>query len=170
MPVMDESGSAFWRFSLRFYRRPDVPALCLALQDDHGVDVNLLFFINFLAINGRRLNADEVRVIDAQGSAWRRLVVQPLRTLRRQLKSGITPVPTAASQALRSAIQQNELHAERLQQEALESAFPVATTGTAAAPRVAAAANLTAYSALTGPLPEATIQTLLAALYEEFSV
>ena len=38
-------GSPFWRFSLRFYRQPRVADACIALQEEAGVDVNLLLFL-----------------------------------------------------------------------------------------------------------------------------
>lgn len=167
---MSDGDSAFWRFSLRFYRRPEVAAQCIALQDTHGVDVNLLFFTFFLAINQRQLTPDDVRHIDAHISEWRKRVVQPLRTLRRELKNGIAPVDAQTAQNLRSAIQRDELQAERLQQKLLERAFPLHATGTMAAPRTAAAANIAAYSVLAGAWPEAAVNTLLASLAEEFSV
>lgn len=167
---MDAGDSTFWNFSLRLYRRPHVPELCLALQDEHGVDVNILFFILFLAIHQRRLDAEEVRHVDAFISAWRQRVVQPLRTLRRDLKGGLGPVDTTAAEALRSAIKRDELLAERLQQQTLEQQFPAASTGTPATPRDAAAGNIEAYGALTGALPQAKVRALLSALQEEFSV
>lgn len=167
---MSERDSALWRFSLRFYRRPEVPTLCLALQDEYGVDVNLLFFILYLSINGRQLTPDEVRRIDARISEWRRRVVQPLRALRRDLKNGITPVDAPSVEALRSAIKRDELQAERLQQEAMEREFTLHATGSPATPREAAAANIAAYRALIGTLPDAAVSALLTALTAEFSV
>ena len=167
---MNEGDSAFWRFSLRFYRRPEVSALCLTLQDEYGIDVNCLFFILFLAINGRQLTPGEARRIDAHTRDWRRRVVQPLRAIRRDLKGGIAPMDTQATAALRSAIKRDELHAERLQQETLEQTFLVQSIGTATAPGMATAANIAAYSTLTGALPEAAVNALLTSLAEEFSV
>jgi len=38
-------GSPFWRFSLHFYRQPKVADTCIALQEEAGVDVNLLLFL-----------------------------------------------------------------------------------------------------------------------------
>ena len=38
-------GSPFWRFSLRFYRQPRVADACIALQEESGVDVNLLLYL-----------------------------------------------------------------------------------------------------------------------------
>jgi uncharacterized protein (TIGR02444 family) len=167
---MSGSESAFWQFSLRFYGRPEVPAACLSLQDQQDIDVNLLFFILFLAINERHLTADDIRRIDAHISDWRARVVQPLRAIRRDLKGGIAPVETAAAEALRSNIKRDELQAERLQQEILEQEFPPVSTGSFATARVAAEANIAAYSAVAGALPQAAVNTLLTALTEAFSL
>lgn len=168
---MHAADSALWRFSLRFYRRPEVPELCLRLQDVHGADVNVLLFIIFLAVNGRGLTAGEVRRIDDHIRAWRGSVVQPLRALRRALKGGIAPVDSASAQALRDAIQREELQAERLQQEALERAFPIGSSGAAATPRSAAQANIAAYSStLNSQLDADTVNALLASLAAEFSL
>ncbi len=169
---MDTGASAFWKFSLRFYQQPAVAPLCIALQDQRGVDVNFLFFILYLALNGRCLSTDEVRRIDATLRDWRLRIVQPLRAIRRELKIGIAPVATADSAALRSAIQRDELLAERLQQEALEREFPLSSIGSAATLPVAATANIVAYGtllgemsgAMDGTLPQTAVDTLLKAL------
>jgi uncharacterized protein (TIGR02444 family) len=173
---MNGGESAFWQFSLRYYRRAEVPAACLSLQDEQGIDVNLLFFILFLATNQRQISADEIRRMAACVSAWRTRVVQPLRAIRRDLKSGIAPVDAVAAEALRSAIKRDELQAERLQQEILEREFPPASVGSHAPARVAAEANIAAYGAVgtvSGTLPAVHINTLLSALGtlgEAFSV
>ena len=49
------AGSPFWRFSLRFYRRREVADACIALQEEAGVDVNLLLFLLWHAIHKRAL-------------------------------------------------------------------------------------------------------------------
>lgn len=116
------------------------------------------------------MTADEVRRIDNTIAPWRTSVVQPLRALRRQLKDGIAPIDTQTTQDFRNAIKRDELHAERLQQEAMERAFPFHAVGKSAAPREAAAANMAAYAAVVGALPQAAINALLASLIEEFSL
>src|SRR3954466_63486 len=85
--------SPFWRFSLRFYARSKVSAACLALQDDAGVDVNLLLFLLFLAEHQRKVDAGDIARLDAGVSAWREQVVKRLRDLRRALKPGIGDIP-----------------------------------------------------------------------------
>jgi len=68
---MIESESAFWQFSLRFYARDGVPPLCLALQDQHGIDVNLLFLLLFLAMQQRRVSRTDVKKMNDITAAWR---------------------------------------------------------------------------------------------------
>ena len=167
---MTDGDSAFWRFSLRFYARAEIPPLCIALQDEQGIDVNLLFFILFLSLHQRKVTTDEVRHIDAAIQDWRANVVQPLRVLRRNLKGGFAPAQAADAETLRSAIKRDELAAERIQQETLEREFPAQSTGTVAEPREAAAANIAAYGAVTTPFPAAAVATLLSALTDEFSI
>ena len=165
-----KSDSAFWRFSLRLYARDGVAPLCLALQDQHGIDVNVLFLLLFLAHHQRQLTPAEVQKIDHAAAAWRTRAVQPLRALRRDLKNGVTGMDATATEALRSEIKRCELHAEHLQQEMLERAFPAASTGLASPAKEAAAANIAAYDTVIGGLPDASTQSLLRWFAEEFAV
>ena len=156
--------SAFWQFSLAFYARPGVADACLALQDDTGADVNVMFYVLFLAAQLRQIDRVDAAHIDASIKAWREIAVVPLRTLRRRLKTGIEPIAVADTEALRSAVKRIELDAERIEQEWLETNVPATTLGTPAKSPVAAAqTNLTAYGALLGDLSPAHVATLLAA-------
>ena len=76
----------FWRFSLHFYRQPGVSDACIALQDDCGVDVNLLLFLLWLAADGQLLSADDVKKLDDKVRDWRNLTIIPIRDMRRKLK------------------------------------------------------------------------------------
>ena len=165
---MSANEFAFWRFSLRFYRRPEVAPICLTLQDHYGVDVNVLLFLLFLSLAQRRLAPADVHRIDHATAAWRARAVQPLRALRRDLKNGVASMDAHATEALRAEIKRCELHAERLQQEMLERAFPAATTGVASAVQDAAAANIAAYGAVIGTLPDGPVRRLLELFGKEF--
>ena len=57
-------GSPFWQFSLRFYRQPQVADTCIALQEERGVDVNLLLFLLWQATRKRAFTAAEVAEIE----------------------------------------------------------------------------------------------------------
>jgi uncharacterized protein (TIGR02444 family) len=155
------SDSAFWRFSLRFYALPDVAPACLALQDEAGVDVNLLLLLLFLADQGRAVTRDEVAGLDASIAPWRTQVVEPLRALRRRLKTGVGDIAPSTSEGFRNMVKKIELEAERLEQGRLEGA--AAGLGKPADRLAASRANLAAYEAHLGGLPEGPRNVILAA-------
>ena len=156
-----ESGSAFWRFSLGFYAIPGVAPACLELQDEANVDVNLLLFLLFLAQEGRAVTRDDVARIDASIAPWRAEVVEPLRTIRRQLKTGVGDIPPASSEALRTMVKKIELEAERLEQGRLESEAP--NLGKPGPVEAAARANLEAYEGHLGAFPRTPRDVVLKA-------
>jgi uncharacterized protein (TIGR02444 family) len=169
MPTTDphaptRDATPFWRFSLALYGRPGVPPACLAMQDEAGVDVNVLLFVLYLADRGRRLAATDVARIAAMTAAWRADVVRPLRGVRRALKDHPAPFGGPTAEALRARVKRIELEAERIQQETIEAAFAADTIGVAEADRtVAARANIDACSAVTGPLPAGARDAILGA-------
>jgi len=111
-----EAGEAFWRFSLALYEQPGVPEACLALQDEHGLDVNLVLWLLWIGWSGRgRLTADDLARADAHAASWRRDVIVPLRSVRRALKGS----PDAGAEALRNNVKTAELESERLQHHRL---------------------------------------------------
>jgi uncharacterized protein (TIGR02444 family) len=158
-------GSPFWRFSLRFYRRPGVADACIALQDGCEVDVNILLFFLWFATTKRRVTPSVVQVVCAKAGSWRDDVVVPLRALRRRLKSGSILVERHATELFRTKIKTIELESERLQQEAMFSLAAGLATETAATIEAAARANVAAYEHVTArTFAPAAVDVLLAAL------
>lgn len=117
-----------WSFSLAVYAAPGVADACLTAQDDAGADVNLLLWAAWLAAQGHDLTAAELTEAIAATVPWRRDVVQPLRAIRRRLKSGPSPAPSPAAESLRAQVKSAELEAERLQQAVLQT-LPVNRRG-----------------------------------------
>jgi len=95
-----------------------VAETCLALQDSHGLDVNLVLYCCW---RGDTLSAAQIKTAFDLTASWRAEIVQPLRALRRRLKPGFPPFPDAGTQGLRKRIADAELEAERLQQQALDA-------------------------------------------------
>jgi uncharacterized protein (TIGR02444 family) len=159
------AGSPFWRFSLRFYRQPQVADACIALQEEAGVDVNLLLFLLWHARRKRAFSAAEVEGLERRVGPWRTMTVVPLRALRRALKAPPALVEGGAAEAFRTRIKAVELEAERLQQEAMYELARGSPLGAdAASPDLAARANITAYQAIcAAAFPKPAIETLLAA-------
>ena len=165
-PLSPSSGSPFWRFSLRFYRQREVADACITLQEEAGIDVNLLLFLLWHATQKRALSTPEVAELERRVAPWRNMTVVPLRTVRRALKSPPALVPGASAELFRTKIKAVELEAERLQQEAMYELTRVSLWGCDVPSLDAAArANIVAYAAMkAAAFPKDTIETLLAAL------
>ncbi len=102
----------FWEFSLAVYGRPGVPAACVALQDRHGLDVNVLLFAAWAGMAcGTLLSAERLAEVDSTIAGWRQEVVRPLRAARRRVK--------AEDDAFYQRLKAVELEAERIQQDRL---------------------------------------------------
>jgi uncharacterized protein (TIGR02444 family) len=154
----------FWRFSLHFYRRPGVSDACIALQDDCGVDVNLLLFLLWLADDGQLLSADEVRKLDDKVRDWRNLTIIPIRDTSRRLKGVRTLVEPGEQEAFRNKVKAIELDAERLQQEALYALTQSGRLGKHADPSSAARGNASAYERIMNmTFPRSALDALLDA-------
>lgn len=153
-----------WRFSLNFYRQPGVSDAAIALQDAHGVDVNLLLFLFWLASDDRQLSTDDVRMLDDNVRAWRELTIVPIRDARRKLKGVPTLVAPDQQEAFRTKVKAIELDAERLQQEALYEFSRSGPLGAAASPPAAARGNIAAYESVLGSrFPSQAVDVLLGA-------
>jgi uncharacterized protein (TIGR02444 family) len=164
--VQSSQTSPFWRFSLRFYRQPDVAAACIELQEESGVDVNLLLFLLWHATHEHELLPAEVAALEARVGPWREAAVVPLRAVRRALRSPPALVAEATAETFRTKIKGVELEAERLQQEAMYALAHASLLGRkAGSSQDAARANVAAYETICrAPFPKPAIETLLAAL------
>ena len=140
-------SETFWSFSCRFYRVPGVAAACLALQDENGADVNLLLFALWAAARGRRLEESELAAAEQIARPWRENVTEKLRAARRAMKVPPAGYDAAGMEALRRKVLEDELEAERLQQEAMAAALG-GDAGTAMVE--AAQDNLRGYQAMLG--------------------
>lgn len=116
--------SELWDYSLTIYAKRGVESYCLKLQDDFALNVNFLLFCCWLGETGVQLDEDEMAALLANGSAWQRDVVKPLRASRRALK-GYNDV---ASANLREDLKQVELAAERIELTRLQNATVELTT------------------------------------------
>ncbi len=113
-----------WDFALIVYRRDGVAEACLALQDGHGIDVNLLLFCCWLGESGRGgLRAKEMAGALALVDRWHQDVVRSLRAVRAGLKGGFGDIDVEYSDPLRGQIMASELDAEHVEHMTLMAAF-----------------------------------------------
>lgn len=118
--VLPENYVSFWDFSLQQYARPGVAEVCLQLQDQHAVNVNLLLWCVWLERRGLVLNQERLGEAQQRIQAWDEHYVIPLRQLRRRMKTEFG-VEDADIEQLRRQIKQAELLAEKQVQKELES-------------------------------------------------
>lgn len=114
--MTDLLENPFWQYSLNCYAREGVERLCLRLQNQYGVNVNVLLWACWSAEQGVAL--EQVRLLQAL-----RLIapcqcdyVEPLRAMRNALTSPM-------QQALRKKILAAELEAEKVVQHTLYEYF-----------------------------------------------
>ncbi|MEE8548755.1 MAG: TIGR02444 family protein [Alphaproteobacteria bacterium] len=105
-----------WDSALIVYRRDGVAEACLALQESHGIDVNVLLFCCWLGESGRgALSAKEMADALALVDRWHRDVVRPLRAVRNRIKGGFGDIDVEYSDPLRGQIMATELDAEHVE-------------------------------------------------------
>lgn len=150
----------FWAFSIAVYERDGVAEACLALQERHDLDVNVLLFCCWAGSRGQSLDSDEIARLIETVSPWRDDVVRPLRDVRRWLKTQ-SLAPAATVEPLRERVKADELKAEAIQQWLLAQAVPIPDGAGEAA---VTAANMTAYFAALGRAPAAGDLADLAAV------
>ncbi len=112
----------FWTFSIALYAREDVADTCLRLQDEYGLNINLVLYSGFLAGRGKALDASTLIFIRAALAPWQTTVVNRLRDVRCAQKRYLSKLP--ANPELRTAgsrwyelLKDVELQAERLEQD-----------------------------------------------------
>lgn len=141
----------FWDYSLGLYSRPGVSAACLALQDEYGLDVNLLLFCIWSAVAGPGdLSMSDIKACIAVTRAWQERAVQPLRTVRRYSNQPESIGEDVLRRAFYKSIQKAELDAEHVEQLVLAALADSGQLGDTDNSRPAAVAdqNLSHYLAV----------------------
>lgn len=159
--------SAFWTYTLEFYRREGVQPAVIHLQDARDADVNLVILAAWRAALGLpTLTGAEAAALAERVAAWRATAIEPLRAVRNALRPGVAHVPEEECKALRGQVLKLEIEAERIEQAVIEAATAGAAGREASEPSpVAVAANLAAVIALNpAPLSEADRDALRAVL------
>lgn len=103
-------SNEFWEYSLSTYEVDGVAHAALAVQDEMGLDINLILYASWLASRGLKLTNSHLAGLNAHIGRWQREVVIPLRAVRRELR-GI-----ADADLLRDAVKAIELDSEKHQQ------------------------------------------------------
>lgn len=110
---------SLWDFSLALYAQPKVAETCLRLQDEQGINVNLLLWCVWLECKGLALEDTHLHEAQRRIRGWDHDYVVPLRHLRKQMKAEFG-IQNEAIEALRKHIKHAELAAEQQLQMQLQ--------------------------------------------------
>ena len=102
-----------WDFALQVYGQNGVPSACIALQDRHTLDVNIILLSLWLGYSGRPL-IDQTfleRVLDVS-TRWNKEVVWKIRSARVVLKEKFSSIPLERSETLRQGLLALEIDCE----------------------------------------------------------
>ena len=115
-------STKFWDFSHQLYDKDGVAEICLKLQEELGVDVNLFLFCYWIAHFKYAPSEIEWAQILEFSKSWKTKIVQPLRNTRKSLKKLLKNHPENSdfTELLRN-LKSDELLAEKIQQEAMQS-------------------------------------------------
>jgi uncharacterized protein (TIGR02444 family) len=108
---------SLWGWTLEAYARPGVAETCLLLQDEHGQNTSFLLW----AVWAEGADEAALQAAARSGKVWDAQVLQPIRAIRRTLKSPFDKVDDGAREGLREDIKAAELRAERVLMEAFEA-------------------------------------------------
>lgn len=115
----------FWTFSTRLYGRDGVAAACLALQERHQLDVNILLFCIWSAAErGQVLSRDEMASVLDRVGAWHEEVVRQLRAVRQRMRDGAPGMDGELVESVRKRVLGAELECEHVEQLMLAGLLP----------------------------------------------
>jgi len=120
----DNRQKSFWEFSIYVYRKNGVADTFLRLQNDHGVDVNMLLYCCWHGITRGVFTNQLFQTVFDYSTSWCNQTVKPLRNVRTWLKQSgchLSHIDTASCMEFREEIKGIELQAEKIQQTTLES-------------------------------------------------
>jgi len=146
----------FWDWAVAVYERPGVAEVCLRLQDAHGQCVPLLLWAAWSRDTQPAVAAEAA----SQARSWLE-IIEPLRTVRRRLKTPVSRDDDRARLSLRERVKATELAAEQALMTGLEALVPGRAAGSPVLP-----ALLTVSSAWGGRVPVEVLARLAELLQE----
>jgi len=146
----------FWDWAVAVYERPGVAEACLRLQDAHGQCVPLLLWAAWSGETQTSVAAEAA----SQARSWLE-IIEPLRAVRRRLKTPVSRDDEKARLPLRERVKATELAAEQALMTGLEALVPGRAGGKPVLP-----ALLTVSSAWGGRVPVEVLARLADLLQE----
>lgn len=125
MRPINELSVPHWRFALDAYAQPDAAAACLLLQDEYGVDVDVLLMTLYAAAIGAGVPTEPwLAAVDASIDELRGNAIAPLRGVRRAMKVMSPPIQQNDWSAIRNQVKALEIELEQIEQHVIAAQLP----------------------------------------------
>ncbi len=160
-------GNNFQVYSIALYGRENVEESCLRLQDEYGLDVNVVLFCYWFGAHHGVVGKGLWKRIDEISRTCQSLAIQPLRGFRRDLRSSSQFADSLSNEQRENAykrLKTTEIRAELVQQRFMQEACADFETGAIAEPAEAARRNAEALLQRRGITPNKEIRELLAVI------
>jgi uncharacterized protein (TIGR02444 family) len=153
---------SLWDFALSFYACPGVSDACLRLQDEHGIDINMLMFAAWAGqVRGVSLSEDDASQVIGASRPWQEQVVAPVRDLRRRLKKVDGLAGDAHLAGMLDAVKALELQGERAELEKTEALASRLFTGRPCVRGASIATDNIARTLLASGVPDSAVRGAL---------
>ncbi len=116
---MDFPNSEFWNYSSQIWTLPQVEPLCLGLQDDFDINVNVLLYCYWVGEKKLSLNNDNIQTLIDTILPWS-TIIAPLRDSRKMMRQNLIAMSSDMINQTITNINEMEINAEHMTQIALE--------------------------------------------------
>jgi len=119
---MNFPNSEFWNYSSQIWKLPDVENICLELQNNYDINVNLILYCCWVGDKNLNLNDDDLQILLDTIQPWQTMI-KPLRDSRKMMQQQLIAMPANMLDQTIENISEMELNAEHMSQLALEKAL-----------------------------------------------
>lgn len=118
--------SEFWNYSSQVWLLPNIEKNCLALQNDHEVNINILLYCCWVGDKNLIINDDNLQALLNAVQPWQE-IVEPLRESRKMMQQNLIAIPANTLSQTIDNINEMEINTEHMTQLALEKALKLKT-------------------------------------------
>ena len=119
---MNFPNSELWNYSTQLWTLPSVETICLDLQNNFEVNINILLYCCWVGDKKLCLNEDDVQSLLDSIHPWQ-TIIKPLRDSRKMMQQHLIAMPANMVDQTVSNMSEMELNAEHMSQLAIEKAL-----------------------------------------------
>ena len=116
---MDFPNSELWNYSTQIWTLPEVERICIDMQNDHDINVNILLYCCWAGEKNLILSDDDMQALLDTVQPWQ-TIIKPLRDSRKMMQQHLIAMPANMVDQTVANMSEMELNAEHMTQLAME--------------------------------------------------